>query len=129
MINNETYGAHRGGYRWDLEKLRRRLRRGRGWVLFRVLAPEARSVSLAGDFNAWTSDGSVQLERRADGTWEISMALPEGDYEYKFLVDGSWVNDPMNPTKVANTFGTANDVVTVRAESATDAARGLAGIN
>ncbi len=29
--------------------------------------------------------------------------LAEGDYEYKFLVDGQWVNDP------ANTDVTKND--------------------
>jgi 1,4-alpha-glucan branching enzyme len=79
------------------------------------MAPEARSVSLAGDFNAWTSDGSTQLERAPDGTWAVSLALPEGAYEYKFLVDGSWVNDPGNPTKVANCYGTTNDVVKVQA--------------
>lgn len=127
MVNRETYGAYRGGYRWDMEKLRRRLRRGRGWVHFRFLAPDARSVSLSGDFNAWTSDGSVQLERCADGSWELVLALPEGEYEYKFLVDGSWVNDPANPVKVPNTFGTANDVVKVTAAAGTSS--GAAGMN
>ena len=127
MVNRETSGAHLGGYRWDMEKLRRRLRRGRGWVHFRFMAPDARSVSLAGDFNAWTADGSVQLERRADGSWELILALTEGEYEYKFVVDGSWVNDPANPTKVANSFGTANDVLKVHA--ATGTATGAAGMN
>lgn len=100
-------------YRWDLEKLRRRLRRRSGWVRLELNAPQARSVQIAGDFNDWVPDASTTLQRNMDGTWQGTFRLPEGQYEYKFLMDGTWVNDPANPKKVANVFGTTNDVLAV----------------
>jgi hypothetical protein len=34
-----------------------------------------------------------------------ARALKKGRYEYKFYVDGQWVNDPENPSTVATEFG------------------------
>jgi hypothetical protein len=42
------------------------------------------------------------------------MSLKPGRYEYKFFVDGSWVNDPKSPAAVYNSFGTQNSVVEVK---------------
>jgi esterase/lipase len=58
-----------------------------------VTAPfaRARQVAVIGSFNSWCS---VPLARTAAGTWEKTLQLPPGEYEYAFLVDGVWRRDP-----------------------------------
>jgi hypothetical protein len=76
-------------------------------VLFVLEAPEARSVSLAGDFNRW-SPGQDALQRRAPGkAWELRLKLPKGRaYAYNFIIDGRlWIPDPIAPEKVDDGFG------------------------
>jgi len=40
------------------------------------------------------------------------MTLEPGRFDYRFLVDGDWMNDP-DADKVCNKFGTENCVMTV----------------
>lgn len=90
-------------------------------VPFSCSAPHAGSVHLAGTFNDWDPN-ATPLTRRADGTWAVSLDLPPGRYEYKFVVDGRWCCDPGCvepaggcPKCVRNGFGTMNRVVEVTA--------------
>ena len=64
-------------------------------------------------------EGSL-LTQRDDGTWAITLDLPPGRYEYKFVVDGQWCCEPgcdgTNrdcPKCVPNAFGTMNRFVEV----------------
>jgi hypothetical protein len=41
--------------------------------------------------------------------------LRPGRYEYKLVVDGRWVVDPLNPRKVPNDAGTENSVLEIDA--------------
>lgn len=76
-------------------------------------APDARSVKLAGDFNGWCPDSHL-LTRDSKGKWTISMNLKPGRYEYRFLADGAWQNDPRCTTFSPNPFGGDNCVLTVK---------------
>lgn len=67
-------------------------------VLFRLPAPEAKTVLLGGSFNGFDA-GQVPLVRNADGVWEATLTLSPGRYQYKFKVDGRWVLDPANPER------------------------------
>jgi hypothetical protein len=60
--------------------------------------PDAKKVALAGNFNAW-NDGELFMEKSVGG-WTLPLALAPGMYEYKFVVDGEWIPDPVNPLKV-----------------------------
>lgn len=62
-------------------------------AIFRLYAPDAKSVSLGGDLRG------VKSERSSDGVWTITTAphLNPGAYRYFFVVDGMRVNDPKNP--------------------------------
>jgi chromosome partitioning protein len=71
-------------------------------------------VLLAGDFNAWVPDSGVELAMHRDGSWTKFVRLPPGRYEYKLVVDGRWVADPLNPERVANDAGSANSVLEIR---------------
>lgn len=74
---------------------------------FSLHAPQARRVSLAGDFNDWDPI-SYSMKKDNKGAWKISINLFPGTYQYRFFVDGEWQNDPSCSSFVENTFGTSN---------------------
>ena len=58
------------------------------------------------------------MSKSADGTWCVTLKLPSGSYEYKFVVDGRWVCEPGvdefdpklvgSPDCVPNVYGSLN---------------------
>ena len=80
---------------------------------FKFMAPEAHNVSLAGDFNAWKPE-SHPLKRTSNGLWKINLSLSPGRYEYRFLVDGQWHNDPDCKSHVSNPYGSDNCIITLK---------------
>lgn len=87
-------------------------------VQFMLVAPDARTVAVVGDFNDW--DPSATPLRAADaGVWTITVPLTAGRHQYVFMVDGNrWTPDPAAPRAVEDDFGMPNSVITV-GESAT----------
>jgi 1,4-alpha-glucan branching enzyme len=81
-------------------------------VTFSLPAPEAKSVSLAADFTDWEKN-AVALKRHKDGVWKATTSLAPGSYEYRFLVDGQWVDDPACTVLRTNIFGGHNCVCEV----------------
>lgn len=55
-------------------------------VGFRVWAPNARSVAVAGDFNGW-SQGGTSLASEEGGFWAAVVAEAALGHEYRFVVD------------------------------------------
>lgn len=85
-------------------------------VRFVLLAPDARSVALVGDFNNWNRATTSLAPTGKDGTWTASVALPPGRHEYAFVVDGEhWMADPHATVTIQDDFGTASSIVTVGA--------------
>jgi 1,4-alpha-glucan branching enzyme len=78
-------------------------------VNFNLLAPDADTVFVAGDFNDWDT-GSHPLKKDKKGVWKTSINLSPGTYQYRFYVDGQWQNDPSSADCVLNPFGTSNSV-------------------
>ncbi len=76
-------------------------------------APEAKSVSLIGDFNNWEPT-THPMTRMPDGGWVIRLELPHGHHQYMFLVDGKPTLDPNAMGKVHNE---RNEVVSLIAIS------------
>jgi len=64
------------------------------WVRLRGFT-DAGKVILAGSFNGW-NPAELEMEKTADG-WQLPYVLAPGNYEYKFIVDGTWMPDPSNP--------------------------------
>lgn len=71
-----------------------------------------RSVALAGTFNQWQPEQG-RMTRQKDGTYRKRLQLEPGQYRYKFVVDGEWVEDPEADGLVPNPFGTSDSIVTV----------------
>jgi len=80
---------------------------------FSLSAPQARSVSIAGDFNQWNTS-SHSLKHDKHGVWRTSLSLDRGQYEYRFFVDGEWQNDPSCSSFIENPFGTSNSLKIVQ---------------
>lgn len=80
---------------------------------FKLYAPNAKKVSVAGTFNNWDAK-KLTAKKDLRGNWVISLSLKPGRYEYKYVVDGSWITDPSNTLAVGNSFGSANSVVEVK---------------
>lgn len=81
-------------------------------VEFSFAAPKAKKVCIAGNFNDWNM-ASMPMKKSAGGTWKIKLKLLPGKYEYKFIVDGMWVQDMSCSERVLNPFGTCNNVIGV----------------
>jgi chromosome partitioning protein len=74
-------------------------------------APEAKTVEIVGSFNDWRPNEEHKMERGEDGTWSKVVSLPPGTYQYKFVVDGKWVEDKENPHFIDDPFGGRNSVL------------------
>ena len=81
-------------------------------IEFQFYAPGAQAVYLAGEFNNWAADVDM-MTRGQDGIWRITKKLGPGRYEYKFVIDGTWKEDPANLAKVPDPYGGSNSVIVV----------------
>ena len=74
-------------------------------------APHATTVAVAGTFNGWQPQS---LEREPGGAWALELDLEPGIYEYRFLIDGDWHDDPDNVSRIPNAFGGFNAVIVIQ---------------
>lgn len=83
-------------------------------VRFELVAPEAQSVTLAGSFNGWDDSTTVFTRSAEAGVWTVTVALPPGEYQYLFVVDGRrWIPDPAAHAQVEDEFGQRNSLLVV----------------
>ncbi|NNL68071.1 MAG: AAA family ATPase [Myxococcales bacterium] len=86
-------------------------------VVIRFRDPAAHDVRIAGDFNGWVPDKgvrSVTEKQGRDQIWTKILQLPPGTYQYRYVVDGDWCEDPDNPEKAPGRVGERNSVLVVR---------------
>lgn len=63
-------------------------------VTFSILAKEASSAAVVGDFNNWNVEEGT-LSKLKNGTFKGIFDLPkDSSYEFKYLIDGAYLNDP-----------------------------------
>mgnify|MGYP003878464595 CR=1 FL=1 len=79
--------------------------------LFRLRAPQANRVCIAGSFNNWTPSELPMTGPDEEGYWYAKLALPKGSYAYKFVVDDQWGTDPENPIRQEDGFGGTNSII------------------
>lgn len=82
-------------------------------VRFELVAPEASSVALVGDFNGWDERTHSLTDRDGDGVWEVEVPLQRGEvYTYNFLLDGGeWIPDPNAVNHIEDSFGGEKSVL------------------
>ncbi|MCC7043535.1 MAG: esterase [Acidobacteria bacterium] len=79
-------------------------------VTFRLQAPEAKAVTVSGDFGP-----DATLQRGADGIWSVTVGpLDPEMYVYYFVADGVRLTDPNNPqVKIGYVTSTTTSLLTV----------------
>ncbi|MDD5253222.1 MAG: AAA family ATPase [Candidatus Omnitrophica bacterium] len=82
-------------------------------ITLTVKAPEAKEVYLAGEFNNWKLDENSRMEQN-NGSWSKRINLNSGKYRYRFVIDGNWSEDPNNPLKQVNPYGTMDSLLEVK---------------
>jgi 1,4-alpha-glucan branching enzyme len=76
---------------------------------FSIQAPAAISVQLVGDFTDWQKQ-PIHLHKGDHDVWSTEVPLKPGVYHYRFMVDGTWRDDPECTLRVENPFGSTNAV-------------------
>jgi glucan 1,4-alpha-glucosidase len=79
---------------------------------------EAKNVQIVGDFTNWESrNWTLRLDEQFVGKDKTKYASfsfnPSARVEYKLIVDGKWISDPLNPNKVDNGVGGENSFFTM----------------
>ncbi len=72
-------------------------------------------VTVAGEWNGWSMGTDYLADGDGDGTFDGTVKLEPGRYEYKFVVDGVWFEDPLAMEQVDDPHGGLNSVVIVTA--------------
>jgi hypothetical protein len=86
-------------------------------VTFRLpkdAAPNAKVVSIVGDFNNWNVKQS-RMKKMSNGDFTLTLPLPcSGEYHFRYLVDAEkWENDWFADKYIPNEYGEDNSVVVV----------------
>jgi 1,4-alpha-glucan branching enzyme len=86
LTDHDIYLFREGTHARLYEKLGARLTRG-GKARFAVWAPNARSVSVIGDFNGWSAHANEMKARwDSSGVWEAEVSGVEAGAAYKFRI-------------------------------------------
>jgi 5'-AMP-activated protein kinase regulatory beta subunit len=88
-------------------------------VVLELCAPAAKSVQVAGTFNDWRPEANPMVHT-GSGEWEARLMLRAGQYEYRFVVDGVWQEDPEATRSAPNPYGGVNSVLFLGLDDSTD---------
>ena len=84
-------------------------------VQFVLVAPNAKSVAVVGDFNDWNPSATPLASAR--GMWSSEVVVPAGRHDYAFVVDGArWIADPSAPRAPADELGGGYSVLVAGAK-------------
>ncbi len=85
-------------------------------VVVRFKDAAAGDVRIAGDFNGWVPDRGVRSLIASEGqtrVWTKVLTLEPGTYQYRYVVDGEWREDPSNPQTAPGPTGQPNSILNV----------------
>lgn len=83
-------------------------------VTFSVEAKNASSAAVVGDFNNWKIEEGA-LSKLKNGTFKATFEVDkDAAYEFKYVVDGEYINEPESDSFKWNDFaGCENGVINV----------------
>ncbi len=81
-------------------------------VTFNFETDPGMKIFVAGSFNGWQPN-KTRLKDNGAGAYSVTLKLPAGRHEYKFIVEDSWCADPLNPIAIPNDCGSSNSVIVV----------------
>ncbi|WP_431158929.1 isoamylase early set domain-containing protein [Winogradskyella poriferorum] len=78
-------------------------------VTFSVPAKEAKNVAVVGSFNEWNTE-ATELKKLKNGTFKGTVDLEtENSYEFRYVVDGNYINDEQADSYAWNDFAAAEN--------------------
>ncbi len=69
------------------------------------------SIQLAGSMNDWNP--AANPLKLVDGKWQTTLVLNPGVYQYRLVIDGTWMADPTNTEKIGTDTGGYNSLLSV----------------
>jgi len=82
------------------------------FILEPEVVGEAEKAFIVGEFNNW-SETKNPLKKLKNGTFKTTLDLDKNkEYQFRYLVDGKWINDNKADKYVPNEFSSENAVVT-----------------
>ncbi|HWO25695.1 MAG TPA: glycogen-binding domain-containing protein [Kofleriaceae bacterium] len=87
-----------------------------GVVFNHKLDGKGRQIYLAGNFNNWNPSDDQYLMKDADGdgVYSITVKLAPGTYQYKYVIESKWTQDPYAPDAAPDGFGGSNSKFDVK---------------
>ena len=84
------------------------------FIVSKKVAGSARKVSVAGDFNQWSSE-RTPMKALKSGDFKATLQLAKGhEYQYRFVLDDSvWITDECADKQVFCQFAQGNNAVVV----------------
>ena len=82
-------------------------------VGFEFVAMPGSEVFVAGTFNDWNPMQHRMRDNPNGGVYRMTLALPPGRHEYKFVVNGEWCADPKGSESAPDGHGSVNSVISV----------------
>ncbi len=70
-------------------------------------------VEIVGDFNDWNASDEFTFKKNKKRKEHVlKLKLPQNaTYQYRYLIDGDFVNEPEADSLISNSFGTQNCVL------------------
>lgn len=97
-------------------------------ITFRHKPAAANALHVAGSFNGWNAQALAMSGPDAEGFWRATIKLGAGDYQYKFVVDGTrWFHDPLNADTVSDGHSGFNSVLKIGPVAQMTESRGRVG--
>lgn len=82
--------------------------------LFVLVRPDAKSVTVVGDFNNWGLGDTALVATNHQGVWSVKAPVRAGLHRYAFLVNGKeFVADPRAPRAPDDDFGMPSSTLVV----------------
>ncbi len=87
---------------------------GKNLAVF-VYRGDAEEVKIAGDFTSWKPSEKIFRNFSDDSKVKVYSLefAPSARVEYKLIIDGNWITDPLNPNKIDNGVGSENSFFTM----------------
>lgn len=80
-------------------------------VTFSIPAKDADQVAVVGNFNGWDAN-AVSLRKLKNGTFKGTVDLEkDNSYEFRYVVDGTYINDDQADAYVWNDYAAAENGV------------------
>ena len=86
---------------------------GTGLFMFRIRGSGAKEAYVSGTFSNWEK---IPMLVRTEEDFMTVLELPEGEHQFRYLVDGNWTTDSDLPS-VDNGLGSRNNVIFIQRDS------------